>query len=153
MSKSRVGAGVLKGNNNSDANGEALFPQRGCEPSGTGPAPDVEIPPEEIRPGAGALLIIPEETLDPSADDGGEPLEADPALMTVKLERPAPHSWVRLFPERSMRTVLLAHQPVQGRSAEYDYIAPELRGLVQQHLKPVIVYLEYDDSNHHSFLW
>jgi hypothetical protein len=113
-----------------------------------------EIPEVVAQPGAGPLLEIPAMDLDPDRGDAGEPLQLDPALMTVAIDRPGPHSWVQLFPDRVLRTVLLAHKPDRNGSPVYHYVTPELQSAVKKDLKQVQIYLVYDTSGPgEAYLW
>jgi hypothetical protein len=113
-----------------------------------------EIPEEEIQTDTPPLLEIPEETEGPGTDESGGPVEQDPALITVSIDRPAPHAWHRLYPDRVWKGVLLAYKPKKTRPPEWYYVAPGLRKPVQKDLRPVKVYLVADVSNGGElFLW
>jgi hypothetical protein len=114
----------------------------------------VEIPEAIITPKTVPVLEIPEANLDPDLDESGDPLEQDPALMTVAIDRPGPHSWVQLFPDRVLRTVLLGYKPQKNSNPEYHYVIPELQKGVQKELKQVRVHLIFDTSGPgEAFLW
>jgi hypothetical protein len=112
-----------------------------------------EMPEEEIQTDTPPLLEIPEETGGPDADESGEDVEQDPALITVPIDRPAPHAWHRLYPDRVWKGVLLAYKPKKTRSAEWYYVTKELRKPVQKDLRPVRVHLVADVSGGELFLW
>jgi hypothetical protein len=114
----------------------------------------IEIPPSEINQQPAPVLEIPAANLDPDQGDDGEPLVIDPALITVSIDRPGPHSWVQLFPERMLRTVLLAYKPAKDASPEFHYVIPELQRPLQRDLKQVQVHLLFDASGAgECFLW
>jgi hypothetical protein len=114
----------------------------------------VEIVETSIQPGRITVTEIPETSLDPHLGIGGTPLEQDPDLMTVSLDRPGPHCWHELFPDKVLRTVLLAFKPNRNSSPDYHFLIPELQGPLKKHLKQVRVYLVFDASEQGgSFLW
>jgi hypothetical protein len=100
-----------------------------------------EIPEAKAQAGPMQVTEIPSVVLDPDSAESGQPLEQDPALMTVSLGRPSPHGWVRVYPAHFLRTVLLAYKPHRDSSPEYHYVIPELQGPLQKELKQVRVYL------------
>jgi hypothetical protein len=113
-----------------------------------------EIPPAEINTQPVPILEIPAANLDPGQEDAGEPLEIDPALMTVTIDRPGPHSWVQLFPERMLRTVLLGYKPQKNGSPDFHYVIPELQRPLQRDMKQVQVHLIFDAGGAgECFLW
>jgi hypothetical protein len=112
----------------------------------------VEITETPIEPKAGPVLEIPEASLD--AGEGGDPLDQDPALMSVAIDRPGPHSWVQIFPDKVLRTVLLAYKPDSNGSPEFHYIVPELQKGLQKELKQVRIHLLFDTNGPGvPFLW
>jgi hypothetical protein len=115
----------------------------------------VEIPEATIQPQqASPVLEIPESDLDPDANESGEPLEQDPALMTVALDRPGPHSWIQLFPDKILRTVLLGYKAEKNASPVWHYVIPELQKGLQKELKQVRALLVFDASGPgEPFLW
>jgi hypothetical protein len=114
----------------------------------------VEIADEPPEVSAGPVVEIPAENIDPDGAVSGEPLERDPAVMTVELGRPGPHSWVALFPDRVLRTVMLAHKPQRDGSPTYLWVAPDLRRELKRDLKQVRVYLVFDAGDDgECFLW
>jgi hypothetical protein len=110
--------------------------------------------PDEPRPDRPDTdLEIPEERLEP-AGDRGQSLTGDPAIMTVKLSKPAPHGWVQLFPDRTLSTVMLGYKPSQDRSPDYYWVAENLRPPVQKHLRQVRAHLVFDvGGDGEAFLW
>jgi hypothetical protein len=100
-----------------------------------------EIPEAEVQAGPVQITEIPSVVLDPDSAESGQPLEQNPALMTVPLGKPSPHGWVRAYPDRFLRTVLLAYKPHRDSSPEYHYVIPELQRPLQKELKQVRVYL------------
>jgi hypothetical protein len=114
----------------------------------------VEIPPAEITTQPAPVLEIPAASLNLSYGDDGEPLEIDPALMTVSIDRPGSHCWVQVFPGHILRTVLLAYKPAKDASPDFHYVCPELQPPLQRDLKEVQVHLVFDASDAGGcFLW
>jgi hypothetical protein len=112
-----------------------------------------DIPEATIMAGPAPVLEIPSASLAPGAGEAGEPLTLDPALLTAAIDRPGPHTWVRLAPERTLRTVLLAHKP-RDASADYYFVIPELQPALRDGLKQVQVHLLYDITPPGTpFLW
>jgi hypothetical protein len=138
-------------NNNGDSTAErdnALLREALAKPG------IAEIPPMQITTQRAPVLEIPAASLDPGQGDDGEPLAIDPALMTVPIDRPGPHSWIQIFPEHMLRTVLLPYKPQKDASPEYHFVIPELQPPVQRDLKQVHVHLVFDASGPgESFLW
>jgi hypothetical protein len=113
-----------------------------------------EIPDEPLTAGPVPVLEIPQEDLTPDAAEGGEPLPADPALMTVSVGRPGPTTFVRVYPGRTLRTVLLPYKRKRDDSPDYHWVTPELREPLQRHLRQVNVYLLAEAAEDgESFLW
>jgi hypothetical protein len=111
-----------------------------------------EVPEERLEPGKETLQEIPEERLEPG--DAGTPVEQNPALITVVLDKPGPHSWIQIFPDLKYNAVLLAYRPERGRSPDYHYVAKELRGPIKKDLKNVLVLLVADiNGSGELFLW
>src|SRR5262249_48886369 len=114
----------------------------------------LEVP--EIRPVTAptpVLEILPRD-LTPDPGEAGMPLPVDPALMTVTLSRPGPQTWLRLYPERPLRTVLRASKRTRDSSPEYHYVAPALEGMVKKHLRVVNVHLVAEVAGDgEPFLW
>jgi hypothetical protein len=97
---------------------------------------------------------IPSENLTPSAGFSGQRLEANPATMMAEVSRPGPQSWIALLPDRTLRTVMLAHKPQRNGSPNYLWVAPDLRGQLQKYLKQVCVHLVFDTGGQgEPFLW
>jgi hypothetical protein len=114
----------------------------------------IEIPPAQITPQTITVVEIPMATLDPGGSASGQSLENDPAIMTVAIDRPGPHAWVQLFPDRTLRTVLLAHKQERNGSPDYYYVVPALQGMVRKDLKEVLALLVFDANNAgEAFLW
>jgi hypothetical protein len=116
----------------------------------------VEPPAEEIRerPELGEDLApeIGERTLE--NDDPGERITLPPELITVKISRPTPHIFLQFYPDRVLRTALLAYRPSRDSSPEFYFVAEELEKAVSKHLKNVMVLLVSDmDAQGESFLW
>jgi hypothetical protein len=100
------------------------------------------------------VLEIPAASLDPCHDADGEPLVLDPALMTVTIDRPGPHSWIQMFPGLVLSTVLLPYKPRKDASPDYHYVISELQPSLLRELKQVQVHLVFDASGAgESFLW
>jgi hypothetical protein len=113
-----------------------------------------EIPDDTLEVTPGPAVEIPEATLDPDGAICGERLDRDPAVMTVELGRPGPQSWVALFPDRVLRTVMLAHKPQRDGSPVYLWVAPHLQRDLKRHLKQVQVFLVFDTGGEGDcFLW
>jgi hypothetical protein len=116
----------------------------------------VEIPESKPDPKAAVPPVeIPERILGDVAGAGTR-LTADPAVLSVKLDRPGPHTFVRLFTQCMWRGVLLAHQPVKDRSPDYYYILDEMQQdpRVQDSLRQVRVLLCADMGvAAEAFLW
>jgi hypothetical protein len=113
----------------------------------------VEIP--ESLPAAAPSPIVEIPAADPDADAGvsGRPLEMDPALMTVSLDRPNPQGFVRIYPEKILRTNLLAYKEHRDSSADYYYVVPEHQQALAKYLRAVSVCLLTDLSDATHFLW
>jgi hypothetical protein len=100
------------------------------------------------------VLSIPPATLSPELGDNGQPLELDPAVMGAALDRPGPHTWVQVFPDRILRTVLLAYRPRRNGPPDFHYLLPSLQRGLEKDLKQVRVYLLWDASGAgEPFLW
>jgi hypothetical protein len=113
-----------------------------------------EIPEAEMAAGPVRVTSIPAVDLDPDAGDAGEPLAVDPALLTVEIDRPGPHTWLRLSPKRTLRTVLLAHKATRDSSPTYYYVIPALQQPLVGDLKQVNAMLVYDGAaGGGAFFW
>jgi hypothetical protein len=116
----------------------------------------VEIPEQTIRTGPPDILEVPAASIDPPADEHGEPLPQNPALLTAAIERPGPQTWVRVYPEpeHRLQTVLLAYKKKRNDSPDFHFVVPELQGMVRKHLRQVNVYLVADVAGEgEAFLW
>jgi hypothetical protein len=113
----------------------------------------VEVPDTPIQTGDVPITEIPEVNLDPDAGEGGRLVSQDPALMTVAINKPTPHIWVRFFPERTLRTVLLGYKPSVDSSPDWHYVVPELQAGLK--MSQVNVYLVADITGGSAvpFLW
>jgi hypothetical protein len=112
-----------------------------------------EIPERQLNPGGLQVTEIPQRMLE-DADDGGVPVPIDPALLVVPISRPTEFSWLRLHPERTLMTPLLAYKTTPDASPEYHYVVPELETMVRQYLKQVAVHLIWDAGGAGSaYLW
>jgi hypothetical protein len=116
----------------------------------------VEPPDDEIRerPDGGEEVVteVPERTLD--NEDPGTPLTVPPELMTVRLSKPTPHIFLQLYPDRVLKTALLAYHPTRDSSPEYYHVAEKLEGAVKRHMKNVLVLLVADmNASGEPFLW
>jgi hypothetical protein len=113
-----------------------------------------EIPEAEMAVGPVRVTEIPAVNLDPEAGDAGEPLAIDPALLTVEIDRPGPHTWLRLAPERTLRTALLAYKATRDASATYYYVIPGLQQPLIGTIKQINALLVYDGAaGGGAFLW
>jgi hypothetical protein len=113
-----------------------------------------EIPPAAPRPAAAQVLEIPERPPAPGQENAGEPVAKDPALMTVEIDRPGPHSWVQVFPELALRTPLLPYRSGKSGIPDHHYVDPALEGMLRRHLKPVRVQMVFDvGGGGEAFLW
>jgi hypothetical protein len=107
---------------------------------------------ERLEPGKGDVREIVEERLEPG--DAGTPVEMDPALITVETDKPGPHSWIQVFSALKLTTILLAYRPQRNRSADFYFIAKELRESVKKDLRNVLVLLVADVNGDGTlFLW
>jgi hypothetical protein len=114
----------------------------------------VEVPEATIRADVQRVDEILPANLDPDAGESGTPLEQDPALITVPIDRPNPHSWNRLYPDLVLRTVLLGYRPQKNARLEYYFVTPGLQGPLKKELKQVRVHLVADVSGAGElFLW
>jgi hypothetical protein len=113
----------------------------------------VEIPETKPNPGPVPVLEIPTARLDVDADEAGNPLPVDPALLVAKIDRPSPHGWIRLFVDHVLETTLLSYQPIRNRTGEYLYVIPELQAPLREHMRQVRVTLVFDLAANEPFLW
>jgi hypothetical protein len=111
--------------------------------------------PDEVPEVSGKPLAgIPEESLDPAAGVVGESLDDNPATMTVGLSRPGPQTWLQLFPDMRLRTVMLSVRERREDAPIYYYLAPELRPAVKEQCRDVTVCLAFDvAAEGEFFLW
>jgi hypothetical protein len=114
----------------------------------------VEIPEAILTTEPKLVVEIPEAVLDPNEGSTGEPLVLEPALMSIRLDRPGPLTWVEVLPKHFLRTVLLDYQPDRSGGHDYYYVAPPLQKAVRGHLKQVRIQMLFDVGNGgEAFLW
>jgi hypothetical protein len=110
--------------------------------------------PEQVAPAAKTVAEIPEASFDPARNAGGKRLDADTATMTPPLDRVRPHGWNQVFPERTLKTVLLPWREQRDDAPTYHYVIPELQGPLKRWLREVRVYLMFDTCGEgQAFLW
>jgi hypothetical protein len=73
--------------------------------------------------------------------------------MPVSLDRPNAQGFVRIYPERILRTNLLAYKEQRDSSADYYYVVPEHQAALAEHLRAVVVCLLSDLTDGSHFLW
>jgi hypothetical protein len=113
-----------------------------------------EIVPRTLNPSGGRVTEIGARTKGEAPDDGSRPVVIDPAMMMAPISKPSEFSWLRLFPERTLTTLLLAYKVTQDSSADFYYVTEELEAPVSQFLKEVEVHLCWDANDKgFSFLW
>jgi hypothetical protein len=138
------------------ANGEQVTPQDVAQLKEALADPGGEAVPEvKLTEGPVTVMEVPEATLKPDEEDAGQPLEQDPAIMTVQLGRPTPSTWVQFHPGKSMICDLLAYQASRNSSPEYHFVADaRLAKRFGKRMRQVTAYL-CNDAEHPDdvFLW
>jgi hypothetical protein len=136
-----------------DSNGEATLDPAGHLTRAV-ENPGVTITEDAAPASPGRPVEILGDTSGPGAEDSGQPLEQDPELMVVQLERPNPHAWVAIIPEARLRVLMLPHKSDRSGTPTLYWISPELRRAVAKELRPMLVQLMWDTaSGGAAFLW
>jgi hypothetical protein len=112
------------------------------------------VPERKIETAAPAVRSVPPRQLGEGGGDEGTFLTPDPATMTVTIDRPNPHSWVRFNTAHVLDTALLAYRERRDGAAEYYFVVSELEPAVLGSLKQVKVALVFDTAAQGDcFLW
>jgi hypothetical protein len=107
---------------------------------------------DQIKPGAGGRLIVPQVSLDADLDEGAELDLA--SLQAKRIRRPGRREWIWLDMSLELPTRLLLHKS-RPDSIETDYYCVEepLLDRIQDELKNVRVFPYYSVSAQAIALW
>jgi hypothetical protein len=104
----------------------------------------IAIPEKKIVTAAPAVKSIKPRRLSEDGD-AGTVMRPHPNVMTVKLDRPNPHSWNRFSTHHVLETALLTFKPTRDSIPEHFFVGDErLEDAVRSHLKAVVFCLVFD---------
>jgi hypothetical protein len=84
--------------------------------------------------------------------EAGVPLEEDPALKSVTLDRPNAQGWTMFHPGLAMRVAVLPYRRAKNDPPEYHYVHPDLQTELARHLRTAQAVL-CSDPGGDVFLW